>query len=66
MIDKYNNGFVRDDGFGNPERAPEWQVIDDLITKLKAELKQKVLLIAPNIKLYEKLYNTRRIYKSIK
>lgn len=34
-IINYQHGFVRDDGFGNPERAPEWQVIEDLIKTLK-------------------------------
>ncbi|MBL7052081.1 MAG: hypothetical protein ISS01_03235 [Nanoarchaeota archaeon] len=33
-IINYQHGFIRDDGFGNPERAQEWQVIEDLINSL--------------------------------
>lgn len=31
-VKNYQNGFVRDDGTGEPERAPEWQVIEDFIS----------------------------------
>lgn len=34
-IGSYQHGFIRDDGTGEPERAPEWQVIEDLLTYLK-------------------------------
>jgi AAA+ ATPase superfamily predicted ATPase len=34
-IENYQHGFVRDDGSGEPERAPEWQVIEELLQTLK-------------------------------
>jgi len=34
-IKNYQYGFIRDDGTGEPERAPEWQVIEDFINSLK-------------------------------
>jgi len=36
-IKDYQHGFVRDDGMGEPERAPEWQVIEDLLQTLTAK-----------------------------
>ncbi len=33
-IRDYQQGFIRDDGTGEPERAPEWQVIEDLLDSL--------------------------------
>lgn len=33
-IKDYQHGWIRDDGTGEPERAPEWQVIEDLLKKL--------------------------------
>ena len=33
-IKNYQHGFIRDDGFGEPERAPEWQVVEDLLKSL--------------------------------
>lgn len=35
-IREYQYGFIRDDGSGEPERAPEWQVIEDLLTHLQS------------------------------
>ena len=33
----YQHGFVRNDGHEEPERAPEWQVIEDLLNQLEKE-----------------------------
>jgi len=33
-IREYNKGFIRDDGTGEPEIAPEYQVIEDLKKRL--------------------------------
>ena len=40
-IKNYQYGFIRDDGYGNPERAPEWQVIEDLILALSSDGEKK-------------------------
>ena len=35
QIREYRDGWVKDDGFGNPIFAPEYQVIDDVIKLLE-------------------------------
>ena len=39
VLRDYQYGFIRDDGFGNPERAPEWQVIEDCIKYVEGMMK---------------------------
>ena len=38
-IRQYQDGFVHNVGYGNFERAPEWQVIEDLLASLEGKRK---------------------------